>query len=414
LLLRRYFNNIKLIFRTNELSKVKKADIILMSGDHDLGYRLNNGKKYAQILDSLNLILKNFNFYTFSIALPGSQIFGSKTFSNSISVNGLIYRAHLLERIISKLHLSQFFDGNFIVNTWLRILSKTKAKVIFAIQPTPELCIAANKLGIDVCDYQHGVISAENYYGFCYRKKFNNLGWPNYILCWDKDSKKWVEENISSNSVPVLVGNPWYLIFKNNLFKDVFSKGFEIKNNLTFKNGPIILITLQWGLENDLDNNEIGVNKFLYQLMLNKHLSFNWLLRIHPIQFNSEIYICKIKELLSSLENVEWEVASSLPLPILLKNIDLHITSHSAVTIEAESFNIKTALLNNNHAILHDYFGSQIYKGIAEIVEPTYENILDWVNKNIPSNNTYLETNLEIKLINNFLNNILKLKNNEY
>lgn len=409
MIFRRYFNNLQLIFKLFELNKVKKSDIILISGDHDLGFTYD-GKKYAQILDSLNLILKRHNFDTLSIALPGSQFYASKTHSNSISVNGLIYKSHLLDRILSKLHISTFFNCNFVVNTWIRILSKTNAKVIFGIQPSPELCIAANKLGICTCDYQHGVISAENYYGMFYRNKYNNLGWPNYILCWDEFSKKWVEENISPKSIAVLVGNPWYIIFNDNLYKDVFKANFEIKRSLNVKNRTVILVTLQWGLENNSDNNEIGINKSLYQLMLNKDLPFNWLIRIHPVLLNSKSYIKKIKKLLSDTKNIEWEETSTLPLPIILKNIDLHITSHSAVTIEAELYNIKTALLNNNQTILYEYFGRQINKGIAEIVYPSYKNILKWINDNTANHKQCNEINIEIELINNFINKTLKLK----
>ncbi len=383
-----------------------------MSGDHDLGYTFNN-KLYAQILDSLDIILKKHSVTTLSVALPGSNNFGNVTFSNSISVNGIIYRSHILERCLFKLRLNTLFGKNIVVSTWKRILSKTNAKLIIAIQPTPELCIAATELNICICDYQHGIISNENYYGSSYRQKFNNTGWPNYILCWNTNSKKWVEENILPNSIPILVGNPWYLLFKNNLYQNYLKINYDIKKYIRNINNPTILVSLQWGLESVSENNEIGINNALFQLISNKDLSINWLIRIHPISLNSKLYVSKMKTIFSKIENVEWEETSKAPLPLVLKNTDLHITSHSAVTIEAEWYNIKTALINSNHSLLYDYFEKQINKGIANIVEPSYESILLWINNTYHKNFENISTDINTDLIENFIINKTKKNINE-
>ena len=54
------------------------------------------------------------------------------------------------------------------------------------------------------------------------------------------------------------------------------------------------------------------------------------------------------KKNFSLKNNIDWKLSSFNPLPNILKEIDLHITDYSNVTIEAAMMNIKTILLNKN------------------------------------------------------------------
>ena len=44
-------------------------------------------------------------------------------------------------------------------------------------------------MNIKTFDVQHGIITDVNYYNLSKRHSFNQLGWPDYILCWDKESE---------------------------------------------------------------------------------------------------------------------------------------------------------------------------------------------------------------------------------
>ena len=82
-------------------------------------------------------------------------------------------------------------------------------------------------------------------------------------------------------------------------------------------------------------------------------------------------------------KNVFWDDISNFPLPLILKLTDIHLTSFSAVTIEASFFGIKTGLLYGKVDLLHEYFSNEIGNGHAEIINNNYESILKWINLNL-------------------------------
>ena len=80
-------------------------------------------------------------------------------------------------------------DNDPLIKGYEKIFKKIEPKKILAIQPSIELCIAAKKMNIKTFDVQHGIITDVNYYNLSKRHSFNQLGWPDYILCWDKESE---------------------------------------------------------------------------------------------------------------------------------------------------------------------------------------------------------------------------------
>ena len=81
-------------------------------------------------------------------------------------------------------------------------------------------------------------------------------------------------------------------------------------------------------------------------------------------------------------ENVSWETCSDATLPVVLGGVDLHITTHSAVTIEAAWFGIRSALLDERRHLLMDWLGEQINDGAADIIPPDTESIGRWIEDN--------------------------------
>lgn len=380
----KYFTTFRNLIKLNEFNKISKTDVILMSHDNDLGYLYMN-KRYATILDSLDFFLKQQNISTLSISRPFSRIYGNKSFSNSLSVNGIIQRAYFLEKLNRSFFYFTKYKSNLIVDAWTNILLKAGAKIVIAIQPSVELCLASKKNGIIICDYQHGVLSNQvGYYGTEYRKKFKNEGWPDHILCWNKYFENWVLKNIGLETTPIVLGNPWFLrIFKSGNENFPFLKDF---NKLKYKNNalPKILVTLQWDFENlDRDVNEIGMKNELYKFIQNNTSKYIWYIRLHPNMLNDKQFIKKVGKFFNKFDNLEWEQASQLPLPLVLSIINIHITSYSAVTIEASWLGIRTALLFHEKESLHEYFHEQIESGYAELVYPTELNLGKWLNRNI-------------------------------
>jgi hypothetical protein len=384
--------------KVSKINTLGKNDVLIVCSDLDRSF-ISEGLFYSPILDSVNEVLCKNNLKTVSVNYPLSNLNTSKIFGNGISVNGTISRAIILNKI--------FRNGDFVVNAWKKILKDIDPKIIMGILPLPELCIAANKLNIQVIDLQHGVISDEGYYGQSYRKMYDNIGWPNWILCWDKKSYDWVKKNINQVKTKI-IGNIWvsrFLFFdaKDEMINNIVSNN-KIENYLNRKN---ILVTLQWDRDNMNRKKNYGLSDELIDTIFNDSTR-NWMIRFHPIQIKTigkDKLFNHMTILFKKCKNVFWKDVSNFPLPLILKLSDLHITSFSAVTIEASFFGIKTGLLYEKIDLLHEYFSNEINNGYAEIIMNNYESISKWIHLNLKKlekkNNLHkFDQQLLIKIIN--------------
>ena len=120
---------------------------------------------------------------------------------------------------------------------------------------------------------------------------------------------------------------------------------------------------------------------------------FFWCLRLHPLLMNSknlkkfENFYNKFFE---NKSNIDWKLSSYNPLPLLLQNINLHITEYSNVTIEASMMNIKTALINSNinrGKKLENIYMQQRNEKKAFVVKNNKIEILKWINFNLNKGN---------------------------
>jgi hypothetical protein len=396
---------LKFSLKCNELKKLHNADIILIGNDHDRSFSFL-GKKYSQILDSLDFFFSQNGLTTAQIAFPVAVCYEESTFGNALSVNGVYIRAKILNKIFNLLLIRRI---NPIVNFWIKLIGVVKPRYIIGIQPSPELCLAAQKLGIMVFDYQHGVLSGEGYYGNQYRSKFNNYGWPDAILIWNQGSLDWVINNCSNISLPILLGNPWFLRFSETNSEDSLVSYYLSKTPIS-ANSINILISLQWGYSSK--DTFLGIPKGLFSYIIGYGNNFFWRIRIHPIMLNNPTIMSEFRDVFHGYDNVEWINSSINPLPLVLKNVDLHFTSHSAVTIEASWYGVKTALMFSNVELLSEYFGEQIKSGFAEIINDDINEIDKWISSNFKidkiQNNNYISSTI---LLNKFISN---LKSNSY
>jgi hypothetical protein len=409
-LLRVIIAKLKRLFSTLnffELSKLTRTDIVLYCGDTDRGFSYS-GKMYSQILDSLNQLFQQRGISTLTIAKPSSRIIGKGAFGNVISLNGMFLRAYHGNYLLNKLGSTAGLNGNLVVKAWINVIRKANPVIIIGIQPPPALCIAAKVCNIQIFDLQHGVISGEGYYGDIYRDEFENEGWPDCILCWDKQSKVWIEKNIGERTGTRIVGNPWFLRFINPNSEDTLVSRFNDDVQILKDGKPVILVSLQWGLDEKGGEYVLGMNNSLLKYIKESGNAFTWWIRIHPAQLkvNANSNIAKnLKVEFNGYPNVSWEECTEMPLPLVLKNVDLHITSHSAVTIEACWFGVKTALLNPQKDLLYDYFDEQIKEGQADVVEPKLKDINDWILLNLNSK-VKSEVKLEADMLGLFVSEI--------
>lgn len=368
---------IKLIFKYNELEKFHSADIILLGNDHDRSFTIFD-KKYSQILDSLDFFLKEHKLLALHLALPIATNYGSRTFGNALSLNGKFVRAKIIFKILKLFTKNKI---NPIVNLWCEVINKVKPRCIIGINPPPELCIAAKNSGILIFDIQHGVLSSEGYYGNQYRKDFFNNGWPDYILCWNQSSVEWVLNNCKKEFAPILIGNPWFIRFTDPNVNDFLVSTFNKNNFLGQPYLANILVSLQWGF--DENKTILGIPSSLFKYIKSNGEKYNWKIRIHPIMLNDNKLLKQFETEFHLYNNIEWMNCSSDPLPLVLEDIDLHFTSHSALTIEASWYGIKTGLMLDNPYLLKEYFAEQLESNLADIISNEVVEIENWIISNL-------------------------------
>lgn len=375
---------IKHIFDIDDTNNIPSVDVLLICHDADRGFEFN-GKKYSQILDSINERLVAEGLSTITIASPFSQFFGDSAFGNVWAINGMMARAYLIRKICRLVRWPKSNRKDQVVDAWLNILKKTKPRRILGIQPSRELCIAAKKSGIWIADVQHGIIADDGYYGLKNRIYYNDYGWPNALLAWGEESARWINCESTGMVDGLAIGNPWHLRFIYPRESDSLVGQFKHSFLPSSFKRPI-LITLTWGMEHYGVYPEIGIPQALIDVIQNNDLPYTWWIRIHPVQLNSsnsDHTINILRRLFGNCSNVSWEECTKQPLPLVLSHASLHITMMSATTIEAEWYGVKTALLYEDENLLRTYLGSQISRGAAQAVPPESGAIIDWIKSSL-------------------------------
>jgi hypothetical protein len=240
------------------------------------------------------------------------------------------------------------FDLNeifFWKNLWSDILDRTNPKVVFMLcYYNPKLfglTLAANEKNICTIDMQHG---GQGKYQPCYSfsnyKKMNSL--PNVFWVWDSTTKLSLENIFKKNEQKIVIGgNPWIdFLNKNN------------DDSLPEKR-KIILHSLQPGLD-------IILAKPIIESIKSTDKHYVWYLRLHPRMTKRELNIVKELVVANNLQHmVEIDLATSLPLPLILRNTFALVSYYSGVLIEAHLCGVQ---IN----IVIDLLGAQTYSEYLE------------------------------------------------
>ncbi len=271
-------------------------------------------------------------------------------------------------------------------------LKKTKAEYIFGLcyynKEMYGLNLAAKRLDVVSIDMQHGS-QGDLHFAYHFNKTptggYNIL--PEKFWVWDKLSfehiAKWTE---NKNHFPVLGGNPWIEFLRNDF------KGQIIYH----ENKPMILFTLQ-------PLNPIIDDYFLEVISLTCQ-KYNWWLRLHPRMTKDEVTCLNLKLVEFKIKGfVNIEDASNEPLPLLLKECNLHVSKYSGSIAEAALMQIPSlvtdeigvksfedlieskkavACLTENPADIIDLIeiilnNSEIQVGNQEQVTTSYKTIID-------------------------------------
>lgn len=381
---RLYSDILRHAWRAGELDRLLAAPVMLTCGDDDRGYEVA-GMRYAQILDSLNELVIAAGFSTMTIPLPYSAIHGPMAFGRVCAAHGEFARAELKDRLARLGRLQSSPAASPRVSAWRRILAAVRPKIVIGIQPPPELCLAAKASGIPVADLQHGLLSDEGYYGNAFRKRFGQDGWPDWILCWDEPSARWAEAHLPAGVRTRVIGNPWLLRFDLRANADELMQAAASLPLPPDRGRPKLLVTLQWGLDKAPGYHESGMPASLAEA-IRQSPEYDWWVRLHPMQLVGPVR----KELYAALQrdfgaggNVFWTACSEAPLPLVLRHAYLHLTSHSAVALEASCVGMRTALLDQRHDLLREWLGEYIAAGSADLVPDSARAIRSWIDASL-------------------------------
>ena len=375
--LKRFERNISLVGLLNafkhfkSIKKLKPVDVLYLCHDNSRSTLLN-GMYYSPLIDSINIILKDYSNIT--LALPFSKFSGNRTFGNTINLNYYVI-VSLLRRILCNGSVKlKNVENDPLIKFYNSLFEKLKLKIIFGIQPSIEICIAAKLNKINIIDVQHGVIDVNDingYYSLEKRIHLKNTGWPNFIFCRNRQSLNEVLK-LKKYTKGLLIGN-----LNKYFYKNIYC---NTEKNILFKSKEkTILYTFQPFYESESFSSKNLHHKIIFPTVLLKLIlnsNYNFILRLHPSQIQNKnlfkLYMTALNNLFSEYSNVDFIINNKKPLEYSLLNSDIHVTYNSACLFDAFDYGLKTILLDDNLLRLNRYFG-ELMNSSYVIVDPSLE-----------------------------------------
>ncbi len=300
----------------------------------------------------------NFNFvfliYLFS-KIPFRKTKASKMYKYS---NFLLFVEKTLHQSIAGIDIRTLKKDitfvNLLKNQFRRILKNNKVKICFINcyyhTVGMALSIACRGLGIPAIDVQHGS-QGEYHVGYGNWKNIPQSGYsmmPTKFWCWSPEDAKSINKWASKIDSQIAFdgGNPFLEMWFDSNNKIVSDYDKKIKLIKSRQKSKYILFTLQHLAEFPPD--------WVWKAINQSHKNWVWWIRVHPVA------ISRLDEINRSIKqkcphiNYEIKLSSSLPLPALLRNADLHVTMFSSAVLEAANFSVPSIILSEN--------GHDIYK----------------------------------------------------
>jgi hypothetical protein len=219
-----------------------------------------------------------------------------------------------------------------------KILEVVEPKLVFVVtyygMPGMALMQAANEKGILTVDLQHGIQGALHL-AYGQWSRLPDSGWymlPRIFWNWTQDDVENINSWGQERHEGILGGN---ILMQYVLEADCLDESTaRLKEKIKLSGKKrVVLATLQPGGAEWFD-------ELLGAIGDSRLSNIFWLVRLHPGMATER------SSIVSLIENTFCDVsdATDAPLPYVLQLIDLHITSHSSVTIEAGMVGVRTLL----------------------------------------------------------------------
>jgi hypothetical protein len=173
---------------------------------------------------------------------------------------------------------------------------------------------------------------------------------PNVILAFDDVTQATLESLCAGRDIaPMRANDPW-----RHSLALARARAAQTPQSAKTARPKQVLVTLQWGYDGERDSlSSIIPNGILHPALEAAFMSpeskdTRFLVRMHPIQMIKPGYrhhLRYIQKLANSLPNVEYAEASSRPMPLLLDEVDAHITMSSSSIGNAAEAGVKSLAL---------------------------------------------------------------------
>ena len=341
----RRFEDLLTLARADTIKELKRVDALIFSHDVDRSDRVE-GKAWGRVPDSTAVICEESGLSTGQVLLPFSKFGGNSAHGAPILMN----RAWLRSRLTRKLRLRDDGLGGAVL-LYQGMLHKAQPSVVFSVGLPEALAVAARSLDIPVVEVLHGRGYANIPWGWD-RRAETHL--PTDVFALDERSTLTFQQLQPKGVTTHHVLDPWLQLFSEQLSQ--VHDEWRWPEGLDGGKRRIVVVSLQWGYAGDHGDYEQfeGILKNglfptgIESVIQRTADDTQWLFRLHPVQMHAPRYAWA-RRLLNTLEvkytNVEWQIASRLPLPTLLTRATHHVTMLSGSSYEAAEMGVPTALL---------------------------------------------------------------------
>ena len=334
-----------------------------------------DGKWVDPILDSFKYYLHKINLPSIHMEFDSLNIVRIPRFSSSVFIHNSITFCKIKALIKSKLsknlsmnlpgfeQFTQILSSN---NLYLSVINKNKIRYyvvllryradlfkkylkkykiklgfcsVYYIPETLAFILACNEMQIPSIDIQHGVQGDTHIAYSDWKDAHSYKLLPRFFWVWSQHEKTTIEK-WSGNEGPksFVGGNLWMQFWRDKLNPHIKNLQTEIqKTKVNSSCDSYILYSVQPN-----DSFEI-----ILPLIKDSPKNWHWWIRLHPRMLEQESQFRALLEK-NSIENYCIEEASQMPLPLLLSNLDIHVTFNSSVVVEAEEFNMPSLVIAEN------------------------------------------------------------------
>jgi hypothetical protein len=265
-------------------------------------------------------------------------------FTNALMLNEYFVNRQLADAgELSTEFLKQLRDSHIFYKTFVHFLRIVTPGAIWSYNfyhtRINALIRAGNKLKLPTIEYQHSAISG-NHFAYTKWHQIDEIAdqLPNTYWLWNEADAKRIRENFYSqrHQPKVIVGGNLYLRQEK---KRILGVGLS----QTFDPEKSILVALQG----------IWIPSFVEEVVAALP-GWTWYFRLHPRYPADKENLFKLKQQMG--EQVEVELANSLPIYELFCRVKFNITCFSGTALEAHDFGIRNIIFGTEgYSTYHEY-----------------------------------------------------------